>query len=48
MEEKNEVRMIESKFGKEYAQIYLQFISIQSMIGKHNIQTRMPYDLIIE
>lgn len=48
MEEKNEVKMIESKFGKEYAQIYLQFLSVKSMIGTHNIQTRMPYDLIIE
>ncbi|MEI6311209.1 MAG: signal peptide peptidase SppA [Bacteroidota bacterium] len=48
MEEKNEVKMIETKFGKEYAQIYLQFLSVKSMIGTHNIQTRMPYDLIIE
>ena len=48
MEDKNEVKMIESKFGKEYAQIYLQFLSVKSMIGTHNIQTRMPYDLIIE
>lgn len=47
-EEKEDAKFVEKSFGKEYAQIYLQFIAIKSMIGIHNIQARMPYDLIIE
>jgi protease-4 len=48
MEGQQETKMIEKNLGKEYATLYKQFLSLKTMIGIHNLQTRMPYDLIIE
>ena len=48
MEEKQDAKLVEKALGKEYVEIYKQILSVKAMIGLHNIQTRMPYDIIVE
>ena len=48
MEEQQETKFIAKTLGDEYVSMYKQIRTIKSMVGIHNIQTSMPYQIIIE